>query len=156
MNKKYDPFQEDEDDEGGSGGQSGAIEFHDFIGTGESARDKLPQREKDRLLSIHDAATKDHVEKQQEKRKQYEDLKNGKRSLAEHRQEKMQRDQFQSHPLLANDPRKSGLIDNNMSPDPNENTNEANNELQLQLQNQLQNKLQHQFENKKQPPRLTR
>lgn len=157
MNKKYDPdLNEDDDDDGsGSGSQTGAIEFHDFLGTGESARETLPQREKDRLLAIHEAASKDHVEKQHEKLKQYEDLKNGKRSLAEHRQEKMQRE-FQDHPLLKHDPRKAGLIDNNMNPNPNENTNRANQELQLQLQNQLRNKLQHQFENKKQPPRLTR
>lgn len=159
MNKKYDPFEEEDDDDG-SGGQSGSIEFHDFIGTGESARDKLPQREKDRILNEHDIVSKDHVEKQETKRKQYEDLKNGKRSLAEHRQERAMREGFQNHPLFVNDPRKSGLIDDNMNPVPSDNTNEANpedrHELQLQLQQQLQNQLRHQAENKKQPPRLTR
>ncbi len=157
--RKPKPFDPDAEDDGSSGEQGSGIEFHDFIGLGGESREKLPPEVQARKLNEHEAANKDHVEKEAEKLKNYEDLKNGKRSISEHRQEQManREGNVLPHPAFENDPRMAG-IDSKTSPLPSENNNEANEKDQneLKLQYQLQNQPKYQPGNTYQPPRLTK
>jgi hypothetical protein len=105
-NKKshlYDP-----DDESGEGGKSGAIEFHDFLSTGDGQRDDLSPQDERHLLAIHnDTHEKIRVDKQKKARERYQDLKNGKVSLDAHRKERM-KGEFSQHPILSNEAQFSG------------------------------------------------
>src|SRR5438045_902483 len=90
--KKPLPLKENQDGDSGdvgtgsSGGQSGKIEFRDFLASGANLRDDLlPIDEKKRLLSTHKDLHESKVKQQKEKRDQYKDLKNGKLPLQTYR-----------------------------------------------------------------------
>lgn len=147
---------DDEDEDGTSGGTGSAVAFHDFIGWSNKERENLSSRDQNKVIAQHELENRSHIEKQHEKTKQYEDLKNGKRSVAEHRQGMMPNGGFKQHRHFKKDPRKS-FVDPNMSKDPSQNTNEANQkEQELRFEKQLQNQLQHRAELKSSPPRLTK
>lgn len=125
--------QEDDDTdsgESGQGGQSGAVEFRDFIGTGDHSRDdQLSPEEQKRLLIVHNGTQAEHVKKQKILRDQRNDLKSGKISLESYRQSltsaAMISDFKAPHPVLWDKAQFSG-IDSQMNPQPAENVADTN------------------------------
>lgn len=129
------PHEQDDD---GSSGQSGSIEFRDFIGGGGSLRDDmLPFDEQKRLLAVHNNTHEGRVKKQKELRDQRKDLKDGKTPLANYREglKAGMRSQYPAHPALSDKAQFSGA-DRQVNSLPTENNAETNdadrNELQAQ------------------------
>jgi len=149
--KKLNSFdRENEDDEtgqdsaSGTGGQSGQIEFHDFLATGANVRDDLlPYDEKRRLLSLHKDIHELRVKQQKEKRDQYKNLKEGKIPLNAYRDGLRASGgsaQFKTNPILAQSAQFSG-IDRQVSGLPTENIADTNQEQRDELQNELRYRL---------------
>lgn len=137
---------------GGTGGKSGQIEFRDFLAAGEGKReDLLTEDEKKRLLSVHGDLNESNVKKGKDKRDQYKALKEGKVTLAAHRQGvgNGMNGKFPNHPLLSDKAQFSG-IDEQLNPSANENKADTNNELRAELENSydLQHELQHRLANR--------
>ncbi|RDI43761.1 hypothetical protein [Aquicella lusitana] len=155
----------DQDTEGesgkGSGGKSGQIEFRDFLASGEHLRDDLLSSDEiRRLLSVHKDGHEDRVKLQKDKREQYKALKEGKISLAAHRQGLMgagMSAQYKVNPILANKAQFSG-VDRQINPIPEENIAETNNEKrnELQFQYNLRHRPEYAHAPKFIPPKLTR
>ncbi len=127
---------EGESGSGTSGGQSGQIEFRDFLASDQYVRDDaLSPEAKKRLLSVHSDAHESRVEKQKAVRDQRALLKSGKLSLETYRQEgmaKSQQWQFKAHAILANKAQFSG-IDQKENPLITENIAEANQDKRNEL-----------------------
>lgn len=138
---------EDDDSSQGSG-----IQFHDFIGSGKPQRDDLSPIDIKQLLAQHDSAHRHHVEKQLEKQKNREALKNGRMSLHEYRHGAGQTSEFKAHPAL-NSPQFSG-IDQTENPLPS--LNEANTNEEEKNENKLRNRPAPGAQPRFVPPRLTR
>lgn len=142
------PADDDADDDQGSSGQGGKIEFHDFVtGSGSLRDDQLPPDEMRRLLSIHNDAQKDRVKKQKELRDQRKEAKAGNKVRKEAGQglSAGMHSQYPPHPILSD---KLRGADPQVNPNPSENnvqTNEANRDelqhkYQLRHQPQLTNR----------------
>jgi hypothetical protein len=135
---------DDESGESGSGSSGSAIEFHDFLAPGDGLREDLLPDEIRRLLSIHESVNKENVKKQKEKKEQYKNLKEGKQSLDQYRNEQAENGMNAdkpAHPILSQAAQFSG-IDSQVNPVINENnadTNQANRE-ELELQYRLRNR----------------
>lgn len=148
--KKKPLVNSDKEGEGGetgtgsSGGQSGKIEFRDFVTSRADMRDDLlPFDEKKRLLSTHKDLNESKVKQQKEKRDHYKDLKNGKIPLAVHRAGLMgggMNAQFKANPILANKAQFSG-IDRQVNSLPTENLAETNQDARDELMNELKYRL---------------
>ncbi|VVC77283.1 hypothetical protein AQUSIP_26100 [Aquicella siphonis] len=148
-NKKHDKYRDinasgDDEGTGSSGGQSGQIEFHDFLATGANLRDDLlPFEEQKRLLSTHKDLHEAKVKQQKEKRDQYKDLKNGKVPLKAFREGLMASGlnaQYKANPILANKAQFSG-IDRQVNALPTENLAETNQDKRDELLNELKYRL---------------
>ncbi|MBX3709168.1 MAG: hypothetical protein KIT56_04065 [Gammaproteobacteria bacterium] len=154
-NDKYDkkqqiryrdqPSENDHDDsENGSGGQSGKIEFRDFLATGANLRDDLLSfEEKKHLIAIHQDVHELKVKQQKEKRQQYKDLKEGKIPLKTYREGLAASGmgaQYKANPMLANKAQFSG-IDKQVNNLPTENLAETNQEKRDELLNELKYRL---------------
>lgn len=74
---------EEENDDESAGGQAGAIEFYDFLSPTDILDDALPETEIRRLLKVHEGKHKSDVDNQKRKRKERDDIKNG-RVQAQH------------------------------------------------------------------------
>ena len=125
---------DDEGTEGGTSGQGGKIEFHDFItGPGTQRDDNLPPDELRGLLSVHNDAQEIRVKKQKELRDLRKDIKAGK--IPRQQAHQAMQSEYPPHPVLSD---KFRGVDPQMNPNPTENnvqTNEANrNELQHKYQ----------------------
>lgn len=122
------PVEEHHDEEEGgdeSGGKSGAIEFHEFMGTAPLRDDLLSGEELKRLQTIHATENEVHVRKAKDEMTQRKQLKEGKISLGNFRKNTSARGtakQYKTHPALAN---MSGR-DPKVSNDPNINNAETN------------------------------
>lgn len=129
--------QEDTDDESGAGGNSGQIEFADFLSSGASKRDDmLSPDEKKRLLSQHKGTHEGRVKNQKEVREQRKLLKEGKVSKQSYQQGMVaESSQYQAHPILSDKAQFSG-IDRQTNPLPTENVAETNKENRNKLENQ--------------------
>lgn len=121
----------------GTGGKSGQVEFREFISSGGETRDDLlTGEEKKRLLSVHKDIHESNVKKQKSLRERRQDVKNGKITLDQYRQEKQPGSQFKANPILRDkaqfsgqDPQVNSLPDQNIA-----DTNEADrNELEFAL-----------------------
>src|SRR3990167_10927609 len=89
-----------EDEEEGSGGHGGKIEFHDFVtGPGSRRDDQLPPDELRRLLSIHNDAQEDRVKKQKDLRDQRKEAKAGNKVRKESVQGMSSK--YPPHPILS-------------------------------------------------------
>lgn len=129
--------KQDEDDTGSSG-QGGRVEFTDFItGRNQLREDQLPPNELRRLLAAHDQAHKGRVEKQKVLRDQRNDLKNGKVTLDNYRQglASGMSSQYPAHPILSSKAQFSG-VDRQNNPVPTENQAQTNDENRNELENQ--------------------
>lgn len=129
------PDHEDDDETGtGSGGQSGGIDFVDFLSNPESIRDDLlsPEQKK-QLLSNHQDINEDKVKKQKSKRDDYKALKDGKTNLQAFRAEKRGDNAYKTNPILAASAQFSGAVDKQVNPNPQENNAETNNEKKNEL-----------------------
>jgi len=134
------------DDTSGTGGQSGHIEFKEFI-TNEALRDDLLSEDKRRqYLGTHDRITEGVIKKQKGTRDRYQQLKEGKLSLDKYRQEKgmSASSSYPPHPSLSNqaqfsgaDPEVNSLPDRYEADTNNENRNEL--EYRYNLVNRPQN-----------------
>jgi len=136
------------DDDDDSGRNSG-IQFHDFIGSGKLLRDDLSPHDVKQLLSQHDGTHRYHVEKQLEKQKNREALKNGNMSLNQYRHGQGQPAGYRQHPLI-----KMRGIDSTENPLPNVNESEVNEELRNE--NRLENRPSPNMQPTFTPPKLTR
>lgn len=128
------PEDETEGDFGSSdfGGQSGQVEFREFIGTGPSRDDVLSQDERKRLIGVHRETNSDaNIRKGKETRDDYKKLREGKVTLGAHRavKEGVKEGMYLTNPILARAAQFSGgSIDRKVSPSATENnsvTNEA-------------------------------
>lgn len=148
MAEKKDQFKQidSSDDESGSGGKSGHIEFRDFLsGPGSLRDDQLPIDEQKRLLSVHNTTHEGRVKKQKELREQRKALKEGKIPLRDYRQglQAGMSSQYKVHPTLADKAQFSG-VDRQINSLPNENIAETNEANRNELENQY--RLRHQPE----------
>lgn len=131
-------LKRNDDEEGGSTGQGGRIEFTDFItGRNQLRDDQLPPDELRRLLAVHDAAHEARVQKQKVLRDQRNDLKNGKVTLDNYRQGLAagMSSQYPAHPILSNKAQFSG-VDRQNNPVPTDNQAQTNEENRNELENQ--------------------
>lgn len=122
---------------GTTGGQSGQIEFREFIGGVPLRDDLLTGEEKRRLLSVHEGAHEGAVKKQKDTHDQRKALKEGKISLPAYRQGLASggSSQYKSHPMLSDKAQFSG-IDRQVNNLPTENIAETNNDKREELQYQ--------------------
>lgn len=147
-NKKDNKIIELDDDgesgKSGSGGQSGSIEFKDFVTSDANFRDDLlPYEQRKHLLATHKDVHEAGVKKQKEKRQQYKDLKEGKVPLKEFREglaASGARSQFKANPALVNQAQFSG-VDKQVTALPNESLAETNQEKRDELVNDLKYRL---------------
>ena len=130
--------------ESGASGQSGAIEFRDFLATSQNLRDdQLSGEEKHRLLVVHKDVHELRVKKQKELRDSRKELKEGKVNLQDFRQEQGQgyaaeRSQYKANPILAQSAQFSGSVDRQVNAVPTEFIAETNPEKQNELSYQYQ------------------
>lgn len=141
----------DENDDDSTGGSSSGIEFHDFIGGSKPLRDDLSPHDIKQILSQHDGTHRHHVEKQLEKQKNREALKNGNISLNQFRHGKGQSSDYKVHPILRD---KLRGIDNTENPLPS--LNESNTNEEARNENRLENRPAPGIRPGFTPPRLTR
>lgn len=127
------------DDETGQGGKTGAIEFKDFLASGQYKRDdQLPPDKIKQLLASHSSTHEGVVRKQKDLMQQRQDVKNGKISVQAYRQGMSganMRSEYKSHPVLSNKAQFSGMDPqvNTLPEEHNAKTNDdLRNELQLQ------------------------
>lgn len=135
--KKSGKNKQENDDDTGQGSKTGQVEFHDFLTPGE-LRDELPPQEKKRLLAVHGDINIANVKKQKEKRDHYKALKEGKITLAEHRQglaERGMNSGFKPHFLSTTVQFGSGVIDSQNNPVPAEQMADTNEENRNELEN---------------------
>lgn len=127
-----------EDDDQGSGGQGSGIAFTDFTGSVVHSRDDLMPDEKKRLLWVHGQVNAENVKKQKEKREKNIALKDGKISLAAHREGKGSgmHAEYLNHPRLSHEAQFSG-IDSQDNPLPTENKAETNEADKNELENEF-------------------
>ncbi len=152
MAAKKNKHEGDETGEG-TGGQTGAIEFRDFITAQTSLRDdNLPPDELRRLRAVHGIAHELRVKKQKELRDTRQDLKNGKITLDNYRQglAAEMNSKYPPHPTLANKAQFSG-IDKQENVVPSLNEAKTNDENRNELENRYQNKYQPQMGKKFNP-----
>lgn len=131
----------------GTGGQSGQIEFKDFLASTENVRDDLLSgEEKKRLLSVHENVHEARVKKQKALKEQRQAVKEGKISVQDYRQGlgNSGHSQYKINPILADKAQFSG-IDRQENPLPNENIAETNQEQRQELD--LQYRLRYQPQN---------
>lgn len=138
---EYDPKkpknQDDivDDDESGSGGKSGQIEFRDFIGTGEQRDDLLSYDEKKRLLAAHSNTHEGRVKKQKELRDERRQVKEGKVSRkAYYEGLAANQSRYPAHPVLRDKAQFSG-IDKQTTAIPNDSLTNTNDENKNELEN---------------------
>lgn len=127
-----------EEEESGSSGQSGAIEFRDFLTTASQTRDDLLSAdEKKRLLSQHKDIHELRVKKQKEIRDNRQLLKNGQAEVRKaNRQARLAAiSPYKPNPILANKAQFSG-IDRQVNALPTENVAETNAEMRDELEYQ--------------------
>ncbi len=147
-------IKKNEDESGSSGstgGAGGGIQFHDFLGGNKPQRDDLSPVDIKQLLAQHDVEHRHHVEKQLEKQKNREALKNGNMSLNEFRHGKGQNSQYKAHPILQD---KLRGIDSKENPLANVNESDVNDEARLE--NKVVNRPAPGIQPRFTPPRLTR
>lgn len=142
MVENYNKGQHDDEGTGESGGQSGQIEFRDFINPGASREDLLPPDQRKRLLSEHDAQHAERVKKQKIARDDYKAVKNGKKSVQSLREGRGSglNSTYLPHPKLSQQAQFSG-IDSKVSPNPADNVADTNEADRNDLENQY--RLQH-------------
>lgn len=135
----------DEEDESGSGGSSGQIEFVDFLNTNAERRDDLmSEQDKRHLLIMHKEVHEEKVKHQKEKIERNKDLKAGKEQRQSYGFGAPGSPggggsfQYKENPALAN---YGKGVDNKVIGLPNENIAETNQANREELQNQLRNKL---------------
>lgn len=138
-------IKEDESGEGeAGGGQSGQIEFRDFLSNVERVRDDLlPANEKRRLLSVHKDTHITRVKAQKERRELYAKLKSGKIPLRAYREGSMSAgmsSQFKPNPAIADKAQFSG-IDKQVIGDPTQNVAETNQDQRQEVDNELRYRL---------------
>lgn len=141
--KKYLKSDESED-ESGSDGKSGQIEFHDFIGGQGSLRDdELPFDEQRRLLAIHGGDMEQRVKKQKALREERKALKEGKKQLKDYRQEMQSgmSSDYKAHPVLKDKAQFSG-VDRQVNSLPTENIAETNEADRNELENEYRKRYQ--------------
>jgi hypothetical protein len=154
-NNSKGEYDDDDEGTGSSGGQSGHIEFHDFINPGAERDDLLPPDQIRRILAEHAAQHTERVQKQKNLRDDYKAVKQGKKSLQVLREGKGSglNATYLPHPKLSLEAQFSG-IDKEVSPNPSDNmadTNEADrNELENQYRLQHAPKFQPKFNPKPQ------
>lgn len=122
----------------GSGGQSGSIEFHDFLPAGTS---KLSERETQQKLGDHEAKNKSSIEKGKETSDRYKEAREGKTATATYQlggQAAGNESHFKDHPVLAG--KFDGVVDPKVNPNPELNTNEKKEELTYQHHPELRNR----------------
>lgn len=138
-NKKGVINKVEDDSEGESGqstgGQSGQIEFRDFLAGGERLRDDLSPDELKHALAVLSDASEQRIKDQQKKRDLYKDLRNGKVPLRDFRAAMGMNVDYRAHPTLADKAQFSGA-DKEVNALPTENIAETNNEKRNQLQMQ--------------------
>lgn len=149
--KKPDETWDDEDTGSGQGGKSGQIEFRDFTGMGERARDDLLSPEETRrLLAVHQAINEGAVKKQKDLRAQRTQVQEKKISLSQYREGKGMGSgsvsQYKTHPHL----QKFNGADPKVSMVPTEQVVETNPELRNKLEHQLR------YQPSPSTPRLTK
>lgn len=132
-----------EDDDDSSGGQSGQVEFRDFLASNDETRDDLLSSEQRKIkLSEHNYSHEARVKAQKDKRDHYKDLKNGKIPLEVYRADRagMGEAKYKSFPLLANSAQFAGKDpQTNSIPNDKLDTNmQDQEELQLRLGQKLQ------------------
>jgi hypothetical protein len=130
----------EDDREGGTGGQAGSIEFRDFITGNTGLRDdNLPPDELRRIRAVHNIAHESRVKKQKELRAYRQDLKEGKVSLAQHREglANEMSSKYPPHPALSNKAQFSG-IDRQENPVPTNNEVQTNDENRNELEEKYQ------------------
>lgn len=153
MVDKYNDNQDD--DQGGAGSQSGDMRFKDFLNPGALREDLLPPDQIKRLLSNHQRQHEERVKKQKNAREQYQAVKAGQLPLQTVREGKGSGMQsaYHPHPVLADKAQFSG-VDKQINPQPSENiadTNEADrNELENQYRLQYAPQIQPKFNPKPQ------
>lgn len=137
-NKKLIINEHEEGSEGesgeatGTGGQSGQIEFRDFLAAGERLRDDLSPEELKHWLAILTGDSEQRIKDQKNKRDQYTDLRNGKTQLHDFRAA-MGRTDYSRHPILSE---KFSGTDPQISPIPDANIADTNNDKRNELQYQ--------------------
>jgi len=134
------------EEEGGQGGKSGEIEFHDFLQPAPQRDDFLPANQEKPLLREADRLHREHVKKEKAKRENYKALKTGRIAEQAFRQGLRGgtgRSLYQAHPILSNKAQFSGITDVTVTPDPtnNKNTDTANEADRNELENQYRLRL---------------
>lgn len=133
QNKKQMHQNRQEEDESGSGGQSGNLEFKDFLAPSASRDDLLSVDEKKRLLSNHKDTHELRVKKQKELLDLRKQLKEGKIDVNQYKQGMGRNNQYQiNHPILSNKAQFSG-IDRQVNALPSENMAETNEDKRNEL-----------------------
>lgn len=150
-NNENDLISSGDEDEGGQGGQTGAIQFRYQDPFAEKKRDDaLPPSEIKRLLTIHNELHKERVDKQKLTRKDRKALKEGKLTATAQYQQNLRQgrggsggfaSRFKSHPI-SNKAQFSG-IDRQVVAIPSENKAETNEEQRNELENRLLNRMRH-------------
>jgi hypothetical protein len=128
----------DESGRSGEGGQTGAIEFREFITLGEQLRDDLlPADEKKRLLIVHNQVHELGVKKQKSLREQRQAIKEGRVPMHQYGAGGGTNSSYLPHPELNKAAQFSGT-DQNVNLLPTENTAEINQAQREELQNRYQ------------------
>jgi hypothetical protein len=133
---------DDDEGTGSGGGQSGHIEFHDFINPSAQRDDLLPPDQIRRILAEHAAQHTERVQKQKNLRDDYKAVKQGKKSLQVLREGKGSglNTAYKQHPKLSREAQFSG-VDSKVSPNPSDNVADTNEADRNELENQY--RLQH-------------
>ena len=144
--KRKETHITEEGDDTGKGGKSGAVEFRDFLSSGENLRDDLlPVDAVKRLLTVHQEANEVRVKKQKNLHDQREQLKNGKVDLQSYREGLKgggMESNYKVHPVFAKSPQFHDVQVNAL---PTENVAQTNDELKNKLTNEYQLKYNPQY-----------
>ncbi len=145
--KKDFPEEEGKDGKSGTGGKSGAIEFqYRDILSGDARDDQLPDSDIRHLLTVHEDIHLDRVNNQKHKRKERDDIKNGR--VKAHQNDSLglrigggaggggSASPYKSHPL-SNHVQFSGATDRKVTGVPSDNLSETNDKNKNDLLNEL-------------------
>jgi hypothetical protein len=140
----------EENDDASTGGQTGAIQFRDFLLPSDAPDDVLPETEIRRLLKVHEGKHKSDVDNQKRKRKERDDIKNGRVQAQQYDALGLRRGSgggggaspYKTHPL-SNHAQFDGATDRKVTGVPSLNESEVNEADKNDLLNELNLTLQH-------------
>ena len=140
--KTINTTSDTDDSTGSNGGQSGSVQFRDFLGSSDTLRDdlrtKLPPDVIKRLLSVHQQGNEARIQKQKDLADQRRQLKEGNVSLQNYRENlgaQSMASQYKVHPAFDKSPQ---FNDRQVANVPADFIAETNDELRNKLQHDYQ------------------